>query len=115
MMEVVLDYEDLTESDWAKIKSVLPCERGRQGRPAIDNRQIVNGILWRFHTNAPWRDLPQKYGKWITVYQRFRRWNRDGVWGQLQDTYTSFVKGNDSYKEGNVGDLSNHVNGGYHG
>jgi transposase len=49
-------------------------------RPAFDNRQIVNGILWRIRTGAPWRDLPAKCGKWMTVYQRFRRWSEAGIW-----------------------------------
>jgi transposase len=55
-------------------------ERGRKSRPAFDNRQIVNGILWRIRTGAPWRDLPEKHGKWMTVYQRFRRWSEVGIW-----------------------------------
>jgi transposase len=54
------------------LEPLLPPERGRKSRPAFDNRQIVNGILWRIRTGAPWRDLPEKYGKWMTVYQRFR-------------------------------------------
>jgi len=91
--EALLAFEDLSESDWDSIKDILPRECGRQGRPAIDNRQIVNGILWRFHTNAPWRELPEKYGKWITVYQRFRRWNRDGIWVQLRTIHRASANG----------------------
>ena len=62
------------------LKALLPVERGRKSRPAFDNRQIVDGILWRIRTGAPWRDLPEKYGKWMTVYQRFRRWSEAGIW-----------------------------------
>jgi transposase len=65
------------------LEPLLPPERGRKSRPAFDNRQIVNGILWRIRTGAPWRDLPEKYGKWMTVYQRFRRWSEAGIWEAL--------------------------------
>lgn len=65
----------LTDEQWAKIKPVLPSERGHHGRPYIQShRTTVEGILWILRTGAPWRDLPERYGKWITVYQRFRRW-----------------------------------------
>ena len=68
------------------LKDLLPAERGRNSRPAHDNRTIVNGILWRLRTGAPWRDVPEKYGKWITVYQRFRRWSQAGVWEAVAST-----------------------------
>ena len=66
---------DLSEAEWRLLRDLLPAERGRKSRPAGDNRPIVNGILWRIRTGAPWRDVPEKYGKWMTVYQRFRRWS----------------------------------------
>jgi transposase len=44
---------------------------------------IVNGILWILHTGAPWRDLPERYGHWTTVYGRFNRWRRDGTWTRI--------------------------------
>jgi transposase len=59
---------------------LLPPEKPRTGRPSKDHRQIVNGILWRLGTGAPWRDLPERYGPWQTVYTRFRRWRLAGVW-----------------------------------
>lgn len=71
---------DLTEAEWSLLKDLLPAERGRKSRPAFNNRPIVNGILWRIRTGAPWRDVPEKYGKWMTVYQRFRRWSEVGIW-----------------------------------
>lgn len=71
---------DLKEAEWQLLKDLLPPERGRKNRPAFDNRPIVNGILWRIRTGVPWRDVPEKYGKWSTVYQRFRRWSRAGIW-----------------------------------
>lgn len=71
---------DLSEAEWRLLKDLLPAERGRKNRPAQDNRTIVNGILWRLRTGAPWRDVPEKYGKWMTVYRRFRRWSQAGIW-----------------------------------
>jgi len=79
-VEAVLSRGDLTEAEWSLLKDLLPAERGRRNRPAFDNRPIVNGILWRIRTGAPWRDVPEKYGKWMTVYQRFRRWSEAGIW-----------------------------------
>ena len=69
---------DVSEAEWRLLEPLLP-ERGRKSRPAFDNRQIVNGILWRIRTGAPWRDLPEKHGQWMTVYQRFRRWSEAGI------------------------------------
>ncbi len=56
---------------------------GRTGRPTHDHRTILNGILWILRTGAPWRDLPDRYGAWQTVYSRFRRWRRAGLWDDL--------------------------------
>ncbi len=58
----------------------LPPQRAATGRPAKDHRLIVEGILWRLRTGAPWRDLPERYGPWQSVYTRFRRWQQAGVW-----------------------------------
>jgi transposase len=81
-----LSRGDLSEAEWRLLKDLLPPERGRKNRPALDNRPIVNGILWRIRTGAPWRDVPEKYGKWMTVYQRFRRWSRAGIWETVATT-----------------------------
>ena len=85
---------DLSEAEWRLIEPLLPPERGRKSRPAFDNRQIVNGILWRIRTGAPWRDLPEKYGKWMTVYQRFRRWSEAGIWEAVASTLAQAMADN---------------------
>ncbi len=61
----------------------FPPQRARTGRPAHDHRTILNGILWLLRTGAPWRDLPERYGSWKTVYSRFSRWRDAGVWEQV--------------------------------
>lgn len=78
---------DLTDAQWERLEPLLPSQRpdGR-GRPAKDHRTIINGVLWRLRTGAPWRDLPACYGNWQTVYSRFRRWQRAGVWGRILRT-----------------------------
>ena len=73
--------DDLTDLEWTILGPLLPSERGRSCRPALDNRPFVNGMLWIERTGQPWRRLPREYGKWNSVYRRFRRWSVLGIWG----------------------------------
>jgi transposase len=70
---------------WQRIALFFPhpAHHGGRGRPLEDHHRIFNAILWRLHTGAPWRDIPEYYGPWETVYGRFRRWRRDGTWAQI--------------------------------
>ncbi len=71
---------ELTDEEWNQIVSLLPPENsGKQGRPSKCNRTILNGIVWIARSGAPWRDLPERYGPWQTVYSRFRKWMEDGI------------------------------------
>jgi transposase len=74
---------ELTDAQWERLASLLPPQCPATGRPAHAHRLIVNAILWRLATGVPWRDLPERYGPWQTVYSRFRRWQRAGVWDRL--------------------------------
>ena len=65
------------------MRPLLPPQRPATGRPAKEHRAIVHAILWRLKTGVPWRDLPERYGPWQTVYSRFRRWQRAGVWDRV--------------------------------
>jgi transposase len=81
---------ELTDTEWERLAPLLPSQRPATGRPAHDHRTIINGILWILRTGAPWRDLPERYGQWTTVYQRFRRWQQAGVWQRvLADLHTA--------------------------
>jgi len=71
---------ELSDQEWARIELLLPTERtGRKGRPAKDNRIMLNGIVWIARSGAPWRDLPERYGSWKSVYTRFCRWRDSGL------------------------------------
>ena len=65
---------DLTDAERRLVGPLLPPERGRPGQPALDNRTILDGILWRAREGARWRAVPERYGKWNTVWRRFARW-----------------------------------------
>ena len=73
---------ELTDAAWARIEPLLPVNTGPGGRWR-DHRQVINGILWKIRTGADWRDIPERYGPWQTLYQRFRRWSTDGTWDRL--------------------------------
>jgi transposase len=73
----------LTDSQWEQLAPLLPPAKPRTGRPNLDHRLILDGMLWRLTTGAPWRDLPAAFGAWQTVYSRFRRWQRAGIWDRL--------------------------------
>ena len=60
-----------------------PTHQGGPGHPWKPHRPLLNGILWICHTGAPWRDLPERYGPWQTVYDRFNRWRADGTWAKI--------------------------------
>ncbi len=73
---------ELTDEQWALLKDLLP-PPSRRGRPRGDLREMLNAIFWLLRTGAPWRDLPQRYGPWQTVYDWFNRWRRDGTWDRM--------------------------------
>lgn len=71
---------ELTDDEWDRITDLLPPENtNKQGQPRKNNRVILNSIIWIARSGAPWRDLPERYGPWETVYSRFRKWIVDGI------------------------------------
>ena len=75
---------ELTESKWNRIKDLLPSERKPQGgRPAKDNRLVLNAIIYWLNTGVAWRDLPERFGPWQSIYTRFSRWNKSGIWEKI--------------------------------
>lgn len=73
---------ELTDAAWAVIDPLLPAN-GKRGKQWKAHRMVINAILWKLRTGAPWRDLPEWYGPWPSVYDRFVRWRRDGTWDRL--------------------------------
>ena len=73
----------LTDKQWELIEPLLPGKKEDPGRTGANNRLALEGILWVMRTGSPWRDLPERFGKWITVYQRFRRWEKSGFFGKI--------------------------------
>jgi transposase len=73
---------ELTDHAWAGIAALLP-ENGKRGGQWRDHRTVINGILWKLRTGAPWRDLPERYGAWQTCADRLYRWRHDGTWDRL--------------------------------
>jgi putative transposase len=71
---------ELTDEQWKRIESLLPGREGDPGRTGADNRRFVNAIFWIAKTGVPWRDLPERFGNWNSVFQRFNRWCKNGVW-----------------------------------
>ena len=73
----------LSDVQWERIAPLLPGKKGDPGRSGENNRRFVEGVLWVVRTGAPWRDLPDCFGKWFSVWKRFRRWALKGVFERL--------------------------------
>jgi len=69
---------DLSDEEWVAIAPLLPA-KGR-GPERKDDRTVLNGIFYILRTGAPWRDLPARYGPHTTVYNRYVRWAKRGIW-----------------------------------
>jgi transposase len=74
---------ELTDEQWALVEPHLPRSTARTGRPASDRRTQLNGIFWILSTGAPWRDLPERFGPWQTVYGHFSAWRNTGVFAAI--------------------------------
>jgi transposase len=74
---------ELTEEAWSAMAPLLPQSEGRGGGQWRDHRTVINGILWKLRTGAPWRDLPERYGPWQTCADRLYRWRRDRTWDRI--------------------------------
>ena len=73
----------LTATRWEQIAPLLPAER-TAGRPYRQHRQILEGMLWVMSTGTSWRQMPPSFGPWQTIYYRFQRWKREGLWAQIR-------------------------------
>jgi transposase len=82
-MEEALDRLILRDEQWERLAPHVPGKVGDPGRSGADNRMFFEAVLWIARTGAPWRDLPEVFGNWNSVFQRFRRWALKGVFARL--------------------------------
>ena len=73
----------LNDEQWKRIAPLLPGKKGDPGRSGKDNRLFLEAVLWLVRAGAPWRDLPPRFGKWGSVWKRFRRWAKKGVFERI--------------------------------
>jgi transposase len=73
----------LTDAQWSRIEPLMPSSDGQRGRPFRDHRQVIEGIVFRLRTGVAWRDLPDCFGPWQTVWKRHKRFSTDGTWDKI--------------------------------
>ena len=86
---------DLKDEQWAIVKPLLPKVPRRtdgKGRPRVDDRAILNGILWILRTGAPWHDMPDRYPAYQTCHRRFQEWVEKGVFEKVLRALVKDVK-----------------------
>ncbi|SEE72317.1 Transposase [Streptomyces sp. 2231.1] len=77
----VIPRYELFDAEWEFVWPLLPVSS--RGRKRLDDRRVLNGIVWKFRTGTAWRDMPQRYGPWATLHTRFRRWAADGTFERM--------------------------------
>ena len=80
-----LNRHDLSDEERERLRVFLPAGPQRRGGRWADHRMVIHGVFFRARAGCPWRDLPEGFGNWKTVYNRHRRWSLDGTWEQILD------------------------------
>lgn len=73
----------LTDAQWARLAPLLPGQAHTRGVTAANTRLFIEAVLWRLRCGVSWRDLPERFGAWSTVFARFSRWKKSGVWAKV--------------------------------
>ena len=73
----------LTDAQWEKMEPHCLCKKTDPGRTGSDTRLFLEAVLWKARTNCPWRDLPEEFGDWNTVFKRFNYWSERGVFERI--------------------------------
>ena len=84
----------VSDEMWAVIGPLFPAAK-ETGRPPVDRRLVVEATAWRFRTGAPWRDVPERFGNWNTIYKNFNRWSEAGVWARVLEKVQSLAHQDD--------------------
>lgn len=95
----------ITDAQWKKLKPYLP-KPAKTGRPPKCDRQVIDGICWVLRTGSPWADLPAKYGKYKTVFGRYRKWTLQGLWKKILK-----ILRKEAQKRGEIDWTINHIDG----
>lgn len=85
-METSLARDLMSDDEWAFFERLLLAIRAPGGRKPTNHRLVLDGVFWIARTDAPWRDLPEEFGKWSSVYRQFRRWTLAGLWEEIMDS-----------------------------
>ncbi|MEM0080126.1 MAG: IS5 family transposase [Nitrososphaerota archaeon] len=83
-----MEFREISDEEWELIRPLLP-PRAKTGRPRIDDRLVLNGILYVLVTGCRWMDMPSRYGHYSTAFRRFKRWMELGVWKQILNALIS--------------------------
>ncbi|MDQ0417600.1 transposase [Croceifilum oryzae] len=78
-----MSRHNLTEQQWQLIEPLLPKRKSYMGRPPVDNRKVMNGIIYILRTGSAWADLPKEYGSPTTCWRRLRDWQKVGIWERI--------------------------------
>lgn len=82
---MILARNLISDDEWAFFEGFIRGVRHPNGWKPADHRLVLDGIFWIARAGAPWRDLPQEFGKWSSVYRQFRRWTLAGLWEDILD------------------------------
>ncbi len=77
--------EQVSDEFWSIVEPLMPRATGRAGRPWAEHRMVLEGICWRYRTGSPWRDVPEDFGPWQTVWKRHFLWSADGTYQRMLD------------------------------
>ena len=113
LQEVKMARFDLSDVEWRLIEPLLPNKP--RGVARVSDRRVLNGIFYVLRTGSPWRDLPERYGPYTTVYNRFNRWARVGVWVRVFETLAAKSPGSMALIDSSIIRAHQHAAGGKKG
>ncbi len=82
-------FERLSENEWQILENLVRSGKSLRGRPPKQHRQIFDAVFWIASCDVPWRSLPERFGKWNTVYRQFKRWSEADLWNRVLDELES--------------------------
>ena len=106
-----MNRDMLRDDQWERIAHMLPGKPTDRGRSAVNNRLFVEAVLWTLRTGCPWRDLPEYFGPWNSVYQRFSRWSKGNVWHEVFAELAKDADFEELYLDGTIVRAHQHASG----